>query len=417
MINKYPMIKKGVRLHQGSIKNLISDINDPQKFCEVGKNETEIMKKCDGKSTINGILKSYQDKDKEDILNFIENNPYLIINDNPTDSYIDISGLKNIQIPEQIEIELTYNCNYKCDHCYNYENFDKQDNINKDKLFNFLKKMKKYGTRRLQLTGGEIFNHPNSYEILKFVFQNFEHVILLSNLSLISDKEINLISKYKDKLILQISINNGDNETYSKFINNSDYNLDLILNKIKKLTNNGVIIEITTVVHEKNINEVEDIINLTKNIGCKNISFSPIMKVGAALKNNFNNISLNELNKIIKSYKNYIKKPKVQIGSKKCELCNNAITITPTGNVKGCIIDMNNHFKLGNIFENEIYDIFSKLNNTKIFEINSPNKEECKDCNELEHCMNCIVKGLDKFKELGDKCVWGKKYYTYSIIK
>lgn len=417
MFSKYPVIKKNIILHQGILHNMIKEIGNEKRTCSIGKDARNIMKECNGKLTVEKIFKKYPEKDREDILNFMKENIYITFSNEKTKSNMIVTGLEDVQIPGELNIELTDNCNYRCNHCYNSSDDSKKNYINKDELFDLLRKLRENGTTALELTGGEIFAHPESQDILKFAFENFDQILLLTNLSLISKKEIELISQHNDKVKVQVSVNNSK-KTHKEFIN-SNYDLEKVLDNIKEITNCGGIVEATTVVHDKNKDEIEDIIKLTRSAGCLNISFSPIMMMGNALKNDFKQVPIEELKNTLEPYQDYLKKMNVYKNAvngkrvKNCGIGYDTVCISPLGDVKACVIDLNNHVNPGNLLKEDPLVVLKRLNDKKIHNIISPRESECGDCQELDFCKYCIIKGLNKYEEIGEKCKWGSNYASY----
>lgn len=114
----------------------------------------------------------------------------------------------------------------------------------------------------------------------------------------------------------------------------------------------------------------------------------------------------NQIKKLENIYPDYAKInaeafEKIKIGHK-CGAGTDTIVITPNGDVKPCPTSSIDDFYLGNIFNEEIYD-----NLLKIEKLDVPQEKYCKNCQHQNLCLNCFVRGIEQYKEIGKNCVWG----------
>lgn len=74
--------------------------------------------------------------------------------------------------PYKVFIELTYQCNLKCIHCYRQEHVynatKKTVFLSKEKILELFDEFEENGVVEVYITGGEPFLHPDIYEILKY---------------------------------------------------------------------------------------------------------------------------------------------------------------------------------------------------------------------------------------------------------
>ena|GEM_PF-1146344 len=97
-----------------------------------------------------------------------------------------------------------------------------------------------------------------------------------------------------------------------------------------------------------------------------------------------------------------------------CGVGNTVISITPTGDIKLCPMADPNDFPIANIFNDDLYKILSKY---PILRIKDPKPELCGDCEHVNFCGNCVVRGLKKYHEMGNKCSWGKNINLPSVLE
>ena len=85
------------------------------------------------------------------------------------------------------QIELTSRCNERCVHCYiPHEN--KNTDIAPDLFYSVLDQLEQMGTLSLTLSGGEPMLHPEFLQFLKAAKQKDFYVVVLSNLTLLTDE-------------------------------------------------------------------------------------------------------------------------------------------------------------------------------------------------------------------------------------
>ncbi|MDR2545129.1 MAG: SPASM domain-containing protein [Methanobrevibacter sp.] len=84
------------------------------------------------------------------------------------------------------------------------------------------------------------------------------------------------------------------------------------------------------------------------------------------------------------------------------------LTIMPNGDIKLCPM-ANDSVIIGNIYNNSLKDIFSKNLANVFMSIEEPNPKICDNCTYLYFCGGCLARGIIKYQEIGEKCIWGLK--------
>ncbi|MDR2873559.1 MAG: SPASM domain-containing protein [Methanobrevibacter sp.] len=163
---------------------------------------------------------------------------------------------------------------------------------------------------------------------------------------------------------------------------------------------------------EENVNEIYTTGKFLKEKGINKFNISPSLNFGRAEINNlsYNNETLLEMQKQLRKieniYPNYVKIDSELIDKakkgQKCGAGTDTITITPNGDVKPCPIANIDDFYLGNIFNEMPYDNISKIR-----ELDIPQEKYCKNCEYTNFCLNCFVRGMKQYTNIGDKCKWG----------
>ncbi len=88
--------------------------------------------------------------------------------------------------PLRVMFELTYDCNFHCQHCYVPKTYKKIKPLSTLEILNIIHQLKEAGCFYLGFTGGEIFLRPDIEEILEFSCKQGFQVILYTNGSLIT---------------------------------------------------------------------------------------------------------------------------------------------------------------------------------------------------------------------------------------
>jgi radical SAM protein with 4Fe4S-binding SPASM domain len=61
--------------------------------------------------------------------------------------------------------------------------------------------------------------------------------------------------------------------------------------------------------------------------------------------------------------------------------------------------------------------LFSKDLFKQLVELEDPRPELCENCKHLWFCQGCLARGLQKYREIGDKCLWGNSSEVKSILE
>ncbi len=112
-----------------------------------------------------------------------------------------IKGTKPIKdLPEEVKIELTYDCNKDCSFCFN-KSIIQNNRLAKEDIFRVLDKISKSGIKAVRFTGGEPLLHKNIGEILKYAKSKGLYAILNTNGSLLNEKNLPLLKNIDDLLV------------------------------------------------------------------------------------------------------------------------------------------------------------------------------------------------------------------------
>jgi len=342
------------------IMEYINGLNSMEEIIEIISNELNIEDKC---------------KIKDIILEFIDSKPKaLSIDTNKKNYNIVKTGEKGIKIPLNLIISLTNKCNLKCVHCFKSCSSNEKTFIDYNNLINLLSYFKGK-IRSLQLTGGEPMLHDNFFQILDFSKKNFSTMITTTG-TLINEKNI---EKFIGVNSVQLSLYSSYERKHDEFttVTGSHKKTVQAAKLLNKFNINSVV---GTILTKNTIDDIEDFVKFSIDIGVKNLRFGTLSLLGRA--ESLTNIMLNEedLEKANYDIKNFIEKykkdiiidsfdkEKIQKGFQenyKCINCGAGILnwcISENGNIKPCEFIPDNIFSMGNINKSPIENILKDYN-------------------------------------------------------
>lgn len=149
-----------------------------------------------------------------------------------------------------VQIEITERCNWRCKHCYlpEYQNYG----IEKEKLFELFIELRKLGVFELTLTGGEIFTRKDIFEIIKCARKLGFNLTLFSNISLLNEVKIKILSEFYLSSI-SCTIFSMRDEIHD-YITQKKGSLQRCIKNINLLRIYNIPVEIKTIITKKNLN-------------------------------------------------------------------------------------------------------------------------------------------------------------------
>ena len=310
----------------------------------------------------------------------------------------------------QLFIEMTVNCNEHCLHCGSNCSIDAEvDKPISDLEILYcltdLKESLKKDNKSLPfiaITGGEPLLRPNVLNLMKIIKSLGYNWGMTSNGLLINEI---VARQLKESGISTISISlDGTKEVHNWFRQNKSA-YDLTIKAIKNLSRQGFKdVMVTTVVHPKNIDELDEIKKIVLSTGCSTWRITTLDPIGRALNNE--NLYLNNeqykymLDYVVKECEkddiNVITGCNYYLGldyERKVRpwyfLCQAGLTVASiqyNGNISTCLdLARRKEFVFGNIKNDNLYDIW--MNKFEIFRKDRDFKNsECENCSELKNC-------------------------------
>ena len=184
----------------------------------------------------------------------------------------------------QVSFEITNLCNLKCNHCCNDSSPSANKGLSKDEIFDLVDDLKKINTTSIYLTGGEPTIFPDFEEVIEYINAKDIDLVLASNGYSIIGKLDAIKKNISHRAGVFVSLD-GSDEVHDEFrgVKGAFKNT---VNSIKMLVEKGVSTRVSSVVWQKNISQLEEIIKLVKLLGVYQLHFSMLFNSGRAAKNN-----------------------------------------------------------------------------------------------------------------------------------
>lgn len=320
-------------------------------------------------------------------------------------NYVD--GLYEKPSLDQLFIEMTLNCNEHCRHCGSKcGDLKMKDQLTDEEIINFLADLKTKVTKLpfLNVTGGEPTLRPGFCELMHEISEIGYMWGMTTNGTLIQTQEA------VDKLVwaglktVSVSID-GLEETHDWF-RQSNGGYKKAMRAVDLLVKAGLYnVMVTTVVHKRNINELEDLLEIMKQHNIDIWRVINVEPIGRAKDNKEITLEKEDYIKMldfIKEKRETVKEFEVCYGCNhwlgvdnehrfrnwyfKCAAGIKTGGIFYNGDIGGCLdIERRPETMMGNIRTDDFIDVWD--NKFQIFRHNRANNSDyCKNCSEKDNC-------------------------------
>ncbi|MFO3693554.1 radical SAM protein [Staphylococcus felis] len=442
-MDKYLYFNDNSRLHQlpnGGVIEVKNGRLDDEVFdfeyLDLNSSAFEACTYFDGSKTAPDILKEMCSKYNCDINEHLEWYSNLINRlykkglidfvDYPIKKKLNVSGSTDYITPLHAVFEITHKCNLKCEHCYLESSPFIQDTLSLEEFKKIATTMYENGILTCEITGGEVFVHPNAKEILEFALNKFKKVGILTNGTLLKQDILDLLIKYKKKIVVGISLDSICAEKHDSFRGKKSA-FHQTCRTINKLSENGLFVRVGMSIYEDNMWEIDDMAKLVRVLGASAFSYNWIDDFGRGktmdqLKlNKLDDLSFAEFEvEVVKNNSDII--PLVPITKNQANNCGagwRSIVMDPNGNIRPCAL-FPKEFVIGNLKEQTYEEVFSSEIVNRLYLLQSPQKSSfCSDkCGFKDYCAGCYLKGLNTNKNhRNSHCGWIKGEKLESLVE
>lgn len=301
--------------------------------------------------------------------------------------------LYNKTIIENCNIEITDQCIFKCIHC-DFPKKKKGVFLSFDDIKGIVAELKRLGTFRIVITGGEPFEHPDILKIIKFIHDESFMVRVITNGYFMTPEHcVELASLPRLEIMFSIL---GVEDKHDE-LTGVRGSFSKVIKTMKLLKNKRCKIGIQSSVIKDNFDNVEKLISLGEEFGVST-RLDPIifntLKENDVEKLRLDNVQLRHF------YKTYTKMTnlattvnknhrQVRLNSCSCGIARTSVTIDCYKNVFPC---GTLRIKMGNLNENSLESIWIDSPITLRFRnLSSSLRGKCVTCKHSTLCSRCLA--------------------------
>jgi len=343
----------------------------------------------------------------------------IYLKETPDNHRLAIKGSKDKYYPMHFAIELTDACNLRCKHCYRECRPDSENYIPATILINILNKLKEIDVQSLEISGGEPMFHPDFRIILEHALSNFGAVALLTNGTLFDVEVYEIISRYREKILVQVDLDGFNSEEHD-FLRGIRGSFDKAATSIQELSERGVKVRVAMTLHSKNYNSVEKIYSLAKSLGATWFTCSPLIDIGRASKEMLptwdqlkkameclNALAEEDPETVLTAAE--LKRLGQKLGSN-CGAGSRSIALGPDGQLRPCFLVNKAIPGFKNIFRIALEDALIDAPLKFFRDLEPPCPELCGGCKYVIFCYGCIMRPFiawDREKNSNEfRCLW-----------
>lgn len=362
-----------------------------------------------------GFINVSIDQGEEDCSNLVDsfdsNNEGIIANSDKNTIRSFLLGSRPSYL-HTLHLELTSRCNERCIHCYiPNEIKGSGTDFPKEKLLSLIDEFHQMGGLQVTLSGGEALLYKDIEEVLRHCRKNDLQIVLFSNLTSLTDKQISVLKDVNIKMV-QVSLYGMTSLTHDTITQKLN-SFDKTKEAIEKLRRNEIPVEIACPTMKENYHEYKDVLVFGKSLGCivktdnllmaqsnfdsKNLShrltnsdteylLNDMLKYDMDFREQFRN----QLNRNIESDAQMDDLPI-------CGAATDSCCISSTGVVTPC--SGWDRYVCGNVFKqtlSEIWNNSEKMNNVR--NVRYSDFQDCLKCEARNYCSLCLVRNYNESK-------------------
>lgn len=313
------------------------------------------------------------------------------------------------KVPISMQMELTWKCNQKCSHCYQYSDDKTEIPLNKAK--DIINQLADAGALYLSFTGGEPMMHKDFWKILEHAFNKHFAVSIQTNGMFIDEYAAR---KFKDLNILAAHLSiHGSNASIHDSITGIKGSFDKLLKASHLLKQSGIKTVFNFTLLKQNFSERHKIIKLKEKIAPDaELRISPYLYPKNDGTNDNNRFKI-KTSQAIEFFEEKVVEGKEMATGLLCNFGSRGCAINPKGEVYPC---SSVPLVAGNLNKASFLEIWT---NSPVFkrirEVTEADLKECANCDVKEHCFRCSGFSYAERKSLFDCSYETKK--TATIIK
>ena len=274
---------------------------------------------------------------------------------------------KIINYPTTLQFELTGQCNLKCKHCYNRSgDADRETLMTPEKWCELARQIvSDGGIFQCIISGGEpLLLGDKLFDVMDILHDDGTSFVVITNALLMTKEKVKRFAKYR-YFGFQISIDGSTAELHDTF-RGVEGSFERAVNGALEISNAAIPLVIAHTVTPKNLNFIEDMVNLAYQLGANSIIIGEVMPSGRAytnediiLNDEQKNFLLGKFEELSKKYQGKITvqrsaELKYQLERYSVEVNSGGI-IRPNGDFR---LDCMAPFIIGNVLEKSVKEIW-----------------------------------------------------------
>ena len=303
--------------------------------------------------------------------------------------------------PNFAQVELTRNCNFKCKFCF--ENCDVANQY-EDKLPEMWKEvldaLKELGVKKIHFSGGENFLYPYFTEIVAYAKQKGFVNLINTNGSI----DITSILLYSDEFVFSLHGYGKVNDEITGFKGS----FERIISNIERAVKAGKKVSVNTVLIKENFDNYEKLFRYL-NTKFDSLTYSPTIAIPCYTGKKFDSLNVPLKKENLEKYLHYVNlvgKEKMVykhglyglLGEEEhhlqmpvCAAGKSKLIIKYNGNVYPCNFFQTEDFLCGNVFEEDLQEIWKKgkgFQKFRAYYLQNDLPESCMHCKKHDNCYS-----------------------------
>ena len=324
-------------------------------------------------------------------------------------------------LPTTVQLEITENCNFRCQHCYRLEDAERHFSDNPDtKVMEIARLLAENQVYNIILTGGEPMTRPDLLmNLTTYLSEHDCNVNVNSNITLLTEAIIDNFIKTDVRNIL-VSCPSGNPDEYNLITRTKAFTT--FEKKLQMLTESGIHYSINMVVNQLNKGSVRRTAEFVKGLGATRFGATP-MSLNPLYPRKDLLLSNDEVKDLLWTLKSVHDElgmeidvmealPKCAIPEefvkeglfftkRKCQAGLSTAAISSNGDVRPCT---HNPKSYGNMLETPLKEIWKTMSSWRDM---TYIPTDCQDCALLSNCHGaCRINALTMHGSLKDKDIW-----------
>jgi radical SAM protein with 4Fe4S-binding SPASM domain len=300
-------------------------------------------------------------------------------------------------VPFTAVCELTYRCNFRCTMCYViHENTEGE--LTTEEWYDVLDQLAELGTLNLELTGGEIFQRKDIWEILNYAQERKFLMHLFTNAAYIDEERAKRLKEIKNIMGFSVSLYGGDPQTFDK-VTHVKGSYDKVVRALDILKSHGMKVRTKTPVTVENAHTVAGMRKLSKGALCASYQCAPQItpRDDGDTSPTDDRLPDEQLRQILRVEPGDSRdKRMVSWDSPTCAAGRSLISISPMGDVGPCIEFTQT---IGNVRDKPIRELWYSDKLDYVRDFTWSKMQKCRNCSVTQFCSPCV--GINQ-QEQGD---------------